>query len=96
MEKREIYSEQPELEQWHLLEIYSYPNNIRKYFKSNNIVKVNIKLIKKFKVKLIKKFNIVFPVNSNQDYYLLEMFFIFYFQFLLIYLLTYKIVHLFL
>ena len=37
MEKREIYSEQPELEQWHLLEIYSYPNNIRKYFKNNNM-----------------------------------------------------------
>ena len=37
MEKKEIYSEQPELEQWNLLEIYSYPNNIRKYFKNNNM-----------------------------------------------------------
>lgn len=37
MEKREIYSEQPELEQWQLLEIYSYPNNICKYFKNNNM-----------------------------------------------------------
>ena len=37
MKKREIYSEQPELEQWQLLEIYSYPNNICKYFKNNNM-----------------------------------------------------------
>lgn len=34
--KKEIYSEQPEVEEWNLLEIYSYPNNIKKYFKNNN------------------------------------------------------------
>lgn len=36
-DKREIYSEQPEIEQWNLLEIYSYSNNIKKYFISNNM-----------------------------------------------------------
>lgn len=30
--KKEIYSEHPELEEWSLIEIYSYPNNIMKYF----------------------------------------------------------------
>lgn len=30
-----IYSESPEIEQWNLLEIYTYPSNIKKYFLNN-------------------------------------------------------------
>lgn len=35
--KKEIYSEHPELEEWSLIEIYSYPNNIMKYFEKNGM-----------------------------------------------------------
>ena len=56
--------------------------------------KVNIKLMKNYKVKLTKKFNIDFPITG-----ILKPaigFSIFYFQFLLIYLLIYKMAPLFL
>ena len=58
------------------------------------IGKVNIKLMKNYKVKLMKKFNIDFPITGNLKPAI--GFFIFYFQFLLIYLLIYKMVLLFL
>ena len=38
-----------------------------KTYNKNDIVKVNIKLIKKYKVKLIKKFNIVLPETVRKQ-----------------------------
>ena len=52
-----------------------------------SIGKVNIKLMKKYKVKLTKKFNIDFPITGSLKP-VIGFYFIFYFQFPLIYLLV--------
>ena len=58
--------------------------------------KVNIKLMKNYNVKLTKKFNIDFPITGDLKPAIGFFIFIFYSQFLLIYLLIYKMVLLFL
>ena len=65
--------------------------------KKSNIVKVNIKLIKKYKIKLIEKFNVILPENGiNILPFSGIIIFISCFQFRLICPLIYKIVQLFL
>jgi hypothetical protein len=44
-EVKDIYSEKPEIEQWNLLEIYAYPNNIIKYLNKEGFLEPDEKIV---------------------------------------------------